>query len=251
MNLVQRHQAILHRIHQEKNITIMRLSNDLNVSSVTIRKDIRLLEAKKLIFRRNGRAFANFEHIQKPDSSAWIQSLNKKKIGDAAVAQLNENDSVALASGELLQHFARQIPDELPLTVVTSSLETAVELLRCPRVEVIQLAGSLRKGSASVVGAYAEQGLRDLYFNVLFLEVEGIDFQHGLTVANAAEAHLNKRMIGLSQKVVVLVDSSKFNQISFSRICAIESIDHIITDRGVNPKIIEETKALGIGITVV
>jgi DeoR family transcriptional regulator of aga operon len=118
-------------------------------------------------------------------------------------------------------------------------------------VEVIQLGGLLRKSSSSVMGAYAEQVLQDFYFSTLFLGVDGIDLEHGFTTTNAMEAHLNRQMIKVSQKVVVLADSTKFGKRGFGKICGFEDVDHIITDRGISQQMINHLEGLGITVTMV
>ncbi|WP_461486163.1 DeoR/GlpR family DNA-binding transcription regulator, partial [Pedobacter sp.] len=169
----------------------------------------------------------------------------------AAAKLLKENDSIVVASGTTLLYFVKSIPNGLNLTVVTSSLNISIEFLRNPEVEVIQLGGLLRKSSSSVMGSYAEQVLQDFYFNTLFLGVDGIDLEHGFTTTNAMEAHLNRQMIKVSQKVVVLADSTKFGKRGFGKICGFEDVDHIITDKGISQQMINHLEGLGVTVTVV
>jgi DeoR family transcriptional regulator of aga operon len=250
LNLVQRHQAILKSIHQKKNVSIMGLSSELDVSSVTIRKDIRLLEAKNLVFRKHGRAY--LRPGQGAETNARQQNLKfaeRARIGRAAAALLREHDSVMLGAGSCLWHLARCIPTDLPLNLVTSSPEISIELLRCPLIETVQLAGSLTRGSRSVAGRYAELGIRDLNFDVLFLEVAGIDILHGVTMAQASEAQLVKQMLNRAKKIVVLIDSEKLGQASFSKVATINQIDHIITDKRAPLHLTDQIRTMGIEVT--
>ena len=180
-----------------------------------------------------------------------IQSTEKNKIGAAAAALLNDNDSIAIASGTTVLYFAKNITSGANLTVVTSALNVALELMREPSIEVIQLGGLLRKSSSSVMGSYAEHVLQDFYFNKLFLGVDGIDLDFGLTTTNAMEAHLNRKMINASQKTIVLADSTKFGKRGFGKICGLEEIDHIITDKGISEQIVKHLEGLGVTVTIV
>lgn len=252
MNIAQRHRAILERINEKENVSIIGLSNDLKVSPVTIRKDIRLLEEKNLVFRKYGRVFA--KQTDFPRNNEMLEqrlSVQKTRMARAAMAELKADDTVVVAAGACLWHWARIVPDDLSLKVVTSSLEVAMELIDRPKIEVMQLAGSLRRKSSSVGGIYAERGLLDLNFNVLLLEVEGLDLLHGLTMGQAAEAHLSKNMIARSKKVVVLADSSKFGQVGFTKVCGFEKVDHIITDKGISPDMVKQLGVMGLAVTVV
>ncbi len=253
MTLAERHQFILNRIHQDQYINVVELCKELKVSSVTIRKDLKLLEDKNLLFRTHGGATLNNPYaVDRPvNEKEKMQSNEKNKIGIAATKLLKENDSIVVASGTTLLYFAKNIPTGLNLTVVTSSLNISIEFLRNPEVEVIQLGGLLRKSSSSVMGAYAEQVLQDFYFSTLFLGVDGIDLEHGFTTTNAMEAHLNRQMIKVSQKVVVLADSTKFGKRGFGKICGFEDVDHIITDKGISQQMINHLEGLGITVTMV
>ncbi len=253
MNLAERHQFILNRIQRDQYINVVELCKELKVSSVTIRKDLKLLEDKNLLFRTHGGATVNNPYtVDRPvNEKEKIQSTEKNKIGVAAAKLLKENDSIVVASGTTLLYFVRNIPAGLSLTVVTSALNIALELMGEPAVEVIQLGGLLRKSSSSVMGAYAEQVLQDFYFNTLFLGVDGIDLDYGLTTTNAMEAHLNRKMISVAQKIVVLADSTKFGKRGFGKICGFEDVDHIITDKGISQQIVNHLEGLGVTVTIV
>lgn len=253
MNLAERHQFILSRLHKDQYINVVDLCKELKVSSVTIRKDLKLLEDKNLLFRTHGGATVNNPYtVDRPvNEKEKIQSTEKNKIGVAAAALLKDNESIVIASGTTVNYFAKNIPSGTNLTVVTAALNVALELMREGNIEVIQLGGLLRKSSSSVMGAYAEQVLQDFYFNKLFLGVDGIDLDFGLTTTNAMEAHLNRKMISVSQQTIVLADSTKFGKRGFGKICGLEEIDHIITDKGISEVIVKHLEGLGVTVTIV
>ena len=136
------------------------------------------------------------------------------------------------------------------LTVLTASLNTALILSENPNIDVIQLGGTVRRSSSSVVGPIAEKMLADLTFTKLFLGVDGIDIEYGLTTTNINEASLNKQMIKAAQKIIVLADSSKFGRKGFGKICGIEDVDQIITDSGIDKKTKARLFELGINVTI-
>lgn len=253
MNLAERHQFILTLLQQHQYINVVDLCKELKVSSVTIRKDLKLLEDKNLLYRTHGGATLNNPYtIDRPvNEKEKIQSNEKNKIGAAAALLLSENDSIVIGSGTSVLYFAKNIVGAPHLTVVTSALNVALELLREPNIEVIQLGGQLRKSSSSVMGNYAEQVLQDFYFNKLFLGVDGIDLDFGLTTTNAMEAHLNRKMIQASQKTIVLADSSKFGKRGFGKICGLEEVGHIITDKGISEQYLKHFEGLGVTVTIV
>jgi DeoR family transcriptional regulator of aga operon len=164
---------------------------------------------------------------------------------------IEPNDSIIIASGNTVTSFAKSIQNKKNLTVITSSLNVALELIEHPDTEVLQLGGILRKSSSSVTGPYAQNILADFSCTKLFLGVDGIDLEFGLTTTNAMEAHLNRQMIEASQKVIVLSDSTKFGKRGFGRICGLDKVDRIITDSGISEHFVVQLQNLGIEVTIV
>jgi DeoR family transcriptional regulator of aga operon len=168
-----------------------------------------------------------------------------------AARLVEANDCILIASGTTVVSLAKCIQPSGTLTVITSALNVAMELLHHPNVEVIQLGGIIRKSSSSVTGTYAEKILEDFSCSKLFLGVDGIDVEFGLTTTNMMEAQLNKKMIAASQKTIVLADSSKFGKRGFGRICGLEDIEQVITDANVSEHMVDTLKGLGIEVTIV
>jgi DeoR family transcriptional regulator of aga operon len=164
---------------------------------------------------------------------------------------VQDNDSIIIASGTTMLALARNLSPKSGLTVITSALNVALELLKYPSIEVMQLGGLLRKSSSSVMGTYAENILADFFCNKLFLGVDGIDLDFGLTTTNAMEAHLNRQMISVSQKIIILADSTKFGRRGFGKICGLDEVDQIITDNGISEHMVQALEGLGITVTIV
>ena len=239
MSLSERHQKILELLKVNGIVSVNSLSRQLNVSSVTIRKDLGLLEEKKLLYRSHGGAIqidpyiAN-RHVQEKEKQFPEE---KKRIGMKAAEMLTPNDAIIIASGTTVLAFARCIPPEA--------------LLNCQQVEVIQLGGIVRHTSSSVTGEYALRMLENFSGTKLFLGVDGIDLKYGLTTTNFMEASVNRAMIDAAQKIIVLTDSSKFGRRGFGKICELDAVDQIITDSGVSPKVLRELEELGIKVSIV
>ena len=253
MNTVERHKKILSRINKDGKIKVQEICDTFKVSPVTARKDLKLLEEKGLLYRMHGGAtltnpYATERHVNDKEK---IQLDEKMKIGAAGAQLVTANDSVLIASGTTVHYLAKNIQPQENLTVITSALNVALELNKHPETEVILLGGVLRKRSSSVTGLYAEKYLNDFSCSKLFLGVDGIDLEFGLTTTNVMEAHLNRQMISVSQKTIVLVDSSKFGKRGFGRICDFNSIDEIITDSGITEFTKKALEEFGIKVTIV
>ena len=251
-NIAQRHKIILSELEKDGFVRVQELSERLNVSEVTIRKDLKELESRRLLYRSHGSAsqlssLINDRHI---DEKEKVQVDEKRRIGEAANLLLNKNDPIIIASGTTLLSFAQKITVE-PLTVITPSVKVSLTLCYNPNIEVIQLGGTMRKSSASVIGPYAESLLGELMCNKLFLGVDGIDLDYGLTTSNIGESHLNQDMLKAAQEVNVLADSSKFGKQGFGKICNFSQIHRIITDKDAPTAAIQIIREKGIEVTLV
>lgn len=252
-NLIDRHQHIMNKLAQEGSLNVLDLCNELNVSSVTIRKDLKILEDRNLLYRTHGGATLSnpYASDRSVNEKEKIKSGEKSSIGAAAASLIEPNDCVLIASGTTVLSLAKNIHPKSNLTVITAALNVAMELIHHPNVEIIQLGGLLRKSSSSVTGAYAEKILEDFSCTKLFLGVDGIDTEFGLTTTNMMEAQLNRKMIEASQKTIVLADSSKFGKRGFGKICGLEDIEQVITDSHVSDHMVNTLERMGIEVTIV
>lgn len=252
-SLAERHQHILDRLKKEGKVNVLDLCSGLSVSSVTIRKDLKLLETKGLLYRTHGGAtlsnpYTLDRHVNEKEK---IHSEEKMGIGARAALQILPNDCIIIASGTTVLSLARSIKPEGQLTVITAALNVAMELNRHPDIEVLVLGGILRKSSASGTGIYAEKMLDDFSCSKLFLGVDGIDPEFGLTTTHVMEAQLNRKMIRAAEKTIVLTDSSKFGKKGFGKICGLEEVDQVITDSGISDHMANTLRGMGIEVTVV
>lgn len=252
MTLSERHKAILESLRNSGSVDVGVLSQQLKVSAVTIRKDLDMLEEKKLLYRTHGGAILADPYIatRKVSEKEKLHPELKRRIGQRAIELLSPQDALIIASGTTVQAFARCIPN-MKMTVITSAMNVVMELLDKPDIEIIQLGGIIRHSSASVVSEYAIRMLDNFACNKLFLGVDGIDPEYGLSTTHLQEASLNRMMIHSATKTIVLADSSKFGRRGFSKICDMSDIDHVITDSGTPAKMLDAMAERGVKVTVV
>ncbi|WP_343704353.1 DeoR/GlpR family DNA-binding transcription regulator [Chitinophaga sp.] len=252
MNITDRHQHILQKLQENGRVDIQELSESLQVSGVTIRKDLKLLEEKKLLFRtKGGGSTQNPYTVERPiNEKEFIKSEEKKKIAKAALTLIGQNDSIIIGSGTTVFELARALHPVKHLTVITPALKVALELCNRPHVDVLQIGGLIHQSSSAAAGSFAERLLDDISCGVLFVGVDGIDPEFGLSITNLSEASLNMKMIGLSQTVVVMADSSKFDRRGIGRICSLEQVDYIITDSLVPQETVRMLTERGVKVIV-
>jgi len=252
-NLNERHTCILEILRKQSSVSVSSLASQLNVSEVTIRKDLSYLESLNLLYRAHGCAilinpYINDRHVNEKEK---INTEKKRAIGIQAASLISDNDSIIIASGTTVLSLAREIKNKNHLTVVTAAVNVSSILSRDKNIDVIQLGGILRSSSVSVVGPFAERMMENFSCSKLFIGIDGFDIEFGLTTTNLMEANLNRIMMKAAQKIIVLADSSKFGLRGFSKICDITEIDQIITDCEAPKQIVEELNDMGIEVTLV
>lgn len=245
MSITERHELILKKLQEKGRVSIQELSDMIKVSGVTIRKDLKLLEDKNLLFRTKGGGSLNNPYtIERPiDEKAGINSTEKQRIAKAAVNLIGQNDSIIIGSGTTVFELARCLHPSKHLTVITPAAKVTLELSNRRNVEVLQLGGIVRQNSSSVAGSYAERQLDDISCGILFLGVDGIDLDFGFSITNLAEASLNQKMIESAQVVAVLADSTKFGRRGLGKVCNFDQVHYVITDDKLHPatlKVLEE-----------
>ena len=241
MTLAERHDFIMDLLQQQGSVSVAALAERLKVSEVTIRKDLTLLEEKKMLYRAHGSAILINPYIND-------RPVNEKEKHNAA-----EKRAIGIRAASLVTmlFLAREIKAQGRLTVITSAVNIVPILVRDHNVDVVQLGGMVRNTSVSAVGVYAERMLQDFSCSKLYLGVDGIDLEYGLSTTNLMEAGLNRAMIRTAQKTIVLADSSKFGRRGFSKICDLSDVDQIITDSNVSPHTLAQLRSQGIEVTVV
>ena len=238
LSIAERHKYILDSLNEHGFVRITDIANELGVTKVTIRKDVKILESKGLLYKVHGSARPANPHVADLDVhvKANINCDAKQAIARRAVELLDDSDSVIIASGSTVYAFAEEIRMRPwhHLNIVTPFLRLGVLFNDVENVNVVQLGGTIHKKSLSVLGGETARGLEDCICSKLFFGTDGIDSNFGITCATAEEATLTQKMMRASAKNIVLADSSKFGRRGFGRICSLEQVDCIVTDDGIS-----------------
>jgi DeoR family transcriptional regulator of aga operon len=252
-NIAQRHSYILEQLKNDNYVKVQDLSEQLDVSEVTIRKDLKYLEEKRLLSRNYGYA-SNLPTIipdRHIDVKEKIQVDEKIRIAQAAKDLIEPNDKIIIASGTTTLAFANIINElNIPLTVITPSIKVSLALCYNPNIEIIQLGGTMRKNAASVIGNEAEQMLSNVSCNKLFFGIDGLDIEYGMTTSSFSEAYIHQQMINSSREIIVLADSTKFGRRGFCKICNIDKVHHIVTDSNAPSNIIGMLRESEVEVTI-
>ncbi|HAU82054.1 DeoR family transcriptional regulator [Stenotrophomonas sp. TWI273] len=251
-NTRQRRQQILQTLVEHGNVQVSELVARFAVSAVTIRADLTHIESQGLATRTHGGATL----VRTPPQEQDIHekdALNlpmKDRIGIEAAKLVKAGDNIIIDSGSTTMTLARHLRGHRDVTVMTNGLNIAWELANAPGVELLLTGGLLRKQSLSLHGSQAEASLNTYSFDTLFLGVDGLDLQFGLTTHHEAEASLNHRMVERARRIVVLTDASKFGRVSLHRIARLDQVHTIITDGSIEPEYLEGLQRLGVEVII-
>ncbi len=243
---------ILEKISAEESISVADLAADLDVSEMTIRRDLAELEREGLLKRVHGGAVSNVARGYEPpfllrDTQAV---LAKSAIGKLAAGLVAEGDSIALDVGSTVVEVARHLSGRRGLTIISPSLRVVQHFIDNKDVRMIVAGGVLRIGEESLVGDLACHAFRDLFVDKLFLGAGGVHVEAGLTDFNWDDALVKKAMIRSAKEVIAVVDSSKLGHIAFAKIADIGDLHALITDRSPPPALAEALAARGVKVHV-
>lgn len=253
MLIEERRQHVLATIGRDGRVLVSELSEELGISRITIRKDLAYLEERGMLQRTHGGALA-------PSSGSLLDPTlgekeqqrlpEKQRIADAAVKLVHEGACVILDSGSTTTILARTLRSFANLTVITNAINIASELTNT-NFEVMLTGGMLRRNSYSLVGPPAEDTLRDIHADILFLGVDGFDPTIGITTPNVLESRVNRAMVRASKKIVVVCDSSKFRRRSLALIVPPSAVHTVITDKEISPHDLDILRNAGIDVQTV
>jgi len=253
LNTIERQQEIVRLTQQLGKVSVKDLAERFLVSEVTVRSDLAILDQKKLLVRSRGGAMVNSELSRELSlkEKRHCYSALKQQLGEAVAALIKDGDRVILDSGTTTQQVAANLGYHKDLIVMTNGLNIAMELAQSDEVEVMLTGGLLRKKSMSFYGSLAEKSLRDYNFNKLVLGVDGFDLRCGLTTHFEKEASLNRLMCDIATEIIVVTDSSKFDQQAFHVICATNAIHTLVTDSGIPQAYVEALTKQGVQLHII
>jgi DeoR/GlpR family transcriptional regulator of sugar metabolism len=202
---------------------------------MTIRRDIQKLAAQGIVQPVHGGARAGFP-IR--GEYSFYKRLEKNREAKIAVARraydfVDKGAITAFDSGTTVLELARILPNDLELTVVTYSLPILNQLSNRDNIELISLGGVLLHNTQSFIGPLAILALRELRISTFFLATKAIQ-AGAIYSGNPYDAEVKRMLIGSSDKVILLVDSTKFHNSAGVRVASLDDIHVIIVDDGIN-----------------
>jgi len=248
----ERRQRILDQLERSGRVAVKDLSEQLGVSTVTIRQDLRVLEELGLLDRTYGGAIRR-EEGRSVELSFHVrqrrQVAEKEAIARAAFATIREGWSIALDGSTSCYALVKHLKTLNQLTVVTNSLMIAQSFLDSPQIQVLIAGGRLRRDSISTVDN--PNSLPSINLNVGFFGAHGITWANGITEVGADEVAVKQAMIARCVATIILADGSKWGEVAPYTYAHPLQVSAIITDSSAPPALVDHFRAQGVNVQVV
>jgi ribose transport system substrate-binding protein len=244
---------LLHLLQERPGIKVPELAQLLDVSQGTIRNDLRAMEEAGRLTRVRGGAVVRQERPLISSAFATRTQVNgqaKKRIARWAADMVEDGDSVLLDSSSTVFHLAPFLLDRSNLTIITNGIEVAFALAENPSHTIILIGGVLRPDRALTVGYLGEKLLQNLHIKTAFVSCTGFSIETGLTQVDIQEAQLKSRMIESAERVVALIDSTKFGKVDLTPFATVDQVSHILTDSDLAARHIDKLRQTCAPLTV-
>jgi DeoR family transcriptional regulator of aga operon len=249
----RRAQLILQELLRSGKVSVPRLARRLKVSQATIRRDLSELEQRGLLLRSHGGAvsvqpmlYEPFRHTSSYHEQERQSSAEKRRIALVASELISDGDILAIGAGTTATQVARSVCLHKGITVLTNAVNVAMELSHRSDLKVIVTGGFLSGDWFALAGPAAIESVREIFVDKVFIGVDGIHIEHGLTTNYPDQATIHRAMMRQARQKIVVADHRKIGAIGTALICPLDEIDILITDKGVSDEAIAPFIARGI-----
>ena len=252
----ERQDHIARFVEEHGRARVADLAAQFEVSGVTIRKDLLVLESAQRLVRAHGGAIAIDR--SRPELSFDIrerlQADEKSRIGAAGADLVRDGESIVMDASTTALSVARQLKARSgwsQLTIITNGLRIAFELAGQPGITVLMLGGRVRWEALSVVGQLGDGLFDRINVQKAFLGAAGFTVESGMSDATDEEAQIKRSMVSAAREVIAIVDHTKWERAAFATFCSTEQIGLVLTDAAAPAGMVEELRRRSIDVRLV
>ena len=224
-----RQATILKILARDGFVDVGNLKRLLDCSEATVRRDLAHLQQAGYLRRTHGGAVSNNVRELPFRAKLGTMAEAKQRIAQEAAETIGEGQAIGFTGGTTTQQVARKLASRTGLTVVTNSLTVAMELADSD-TRVIVTGGELRRQTYEFVGPLAEPVASQIHLDLMFVGVDGMSLDGGLTTHNPMEAAINRVLIDCSDEVTIVADHTKIGREAFAQIAPFDVVSTLITD---------------------
>jgi DeoR/GlpR family transcriptional regulator of sugar metabolism len=234
-------------------VHVAELSKAFAVSEVTVRSDLSELARQGLVARVRG----GVRPLQRGQSELGFEFRLRMEVGPkqaiakAAAAMVDEGEAIALDSSTTAYYLALELRNKKELVVVTNGLLIAAALAEAPGISVMVTGGMLRLHAMSLVGDLGAEALRTTRISKGFLGARGLAIDGGLMDLNPDEVRIKREMATVCERVIGIVDGTKWHRTALLPFVRTDQVDAIVTDTGAPPEEVEAWRKRDVEIVCV
>lgn len=246
----ERQQSILATARSRGRVEVGTLADEFGVTVETVRRDLTALERLGVLRRVHGGALPVERLGLEPtlETRQAQHADSKRRIGIRAVQELSDGDTVLLDAGTTTLAVAQALPIDMPLTVITNSVDIAARLTDRDRTQLMMLGGRVRRRTGAAVGEWLAHSLTDVTVDVAFVGTNGFTVEQGLTTPDQTEAAAKRAMATAARRLVCVTDSSKAGQVHLHRFAPTADLALLISDDTLDDDTAQDFEDLGVEV---
>ena len=232
MLAIERRREILAKLMSEGKVLVSELSRDFGVTEETIRRDLERLDKEGLVSKTYGGAVSkqNAAMDLPYNVREGVNVEKKQAISDQISNLIEDGERIMLDSSSTALYVLKKLKNKKNLTIITNSVKILIELADKQDWTVLSTGGLLKKGALSLTGSSAEKMIHSYYVDTAVCSCKGLDMDKGITDTREPFANLKQVFLKSAKQVILAVDHTKFDQISFVRLGELDDIDIVVTD---------------------
>lgn len=247
--MTDRQSKLIKLVNLHQKIEVSKLAELLDVSQVTIRKDLDSLEKEGLLSREHG--YALIKNANDINTRLTINYEKKLEIATKAAEMVNNGETVMLESGSTVALLAEQLSKlKKDVTIITNSAYIAIRIRELPIRKVILLGGDYQKEYQGMVGPLVKKCAKEFYVDKFFVGTDGFIPEAGFTCDDLMRVETMEYMANSANKMIILADSSKFEQQGVVIQSTFDEIDTVCTDADVRPETLDILRNKGINVVI-
>ena len=253
MKTKDRRNRVLQELMEQRRVTIERLAEELDVSTMTIRRDLKKLADEDIVTLVQGGAVYNEGSAYLPSLSAREKQMRKEKsaIAEYCASHIPEGSAVYLDNGSTTVEIADALQGKQNIAVLSHSLPVLNILSGAKNIQLISVSGIYEPRAKGFFGDLAQRMIREFRIDIAFLGVTAVDAEDGVMSAVFYEQALKKTLIERARKTILAIDHTKIGGSSFLHVCDLKDIDGIVTDKLADTTFLKKAARLGIDVVQV
>ncbi|MFN8450424.1 MAG: DeoR/GlpR family DNA-binding transcription regulator [Anaerolineae bacterium] len=247
---LERREQLLHFVETHQRATIAEICDEFLVSPATVRRDLETLEQEGKLRRFHGGALAIKSAPPEPPfvERSGAQAEEKRRIGRAAAALVQDGETILLGSGTTVLEVARNLRQHQDLTVVTNSLLVMNMLADVPSVTLVGLGGILRPTEKSLIGHLTELTLNELRVQKVIMGIRAVDLDAGITNDYLPETQTDRKILGISRELILVADHTKCGRTSSVFLAPLDVVHTFVTDTETPVEFTSALRDLGVQV---